>query len=215
MDTALEPIILKNSKKIESKLALFNMSNYMMSKNSQNKMSSTQSNNVSRKKLRKQKKRQKQKEKRRQKREELKKEQNTHFKLKCSGKAAEKTAIAIPEKHGKNVIVAVYGEDESGKYNAVKYTTNNNKNCKYSRDKLITWNGRLTDTDKNVVSSPAHLLLHQRAEGKSKRDFKSEKISNHFEFYNCACGISSGKLYTPSHYKLWMRIHKKTCKLEK
>jgi len=39
MDTALEPIILKNSKKIESKLALFNMSNYMMSKNTQNEIS--------------------------------------------------------------------------------------------------------------------------------------------------------------------------------
>ena len=38
MDTALEPKILKNSKKIESKLALFNMSNSMMSKNTQNEM---------------------------------------------------------------------------------------------------------------------------------------------------------------------------------
>ena len=38
MDTALEPKILKNSTKIESKLALFNMSNSMMSKNTQNEM---------------------------------------------------------------------------------------------------------------------------------------------------------------------------------
>ena len=39
MDTALDSIILKNSKKIESKLALFNMSNSMMSKNTQNEIS--------------------------------------------------------------------------------------------------------------------------------------------------------------------------------